>query len=685
MAGHPHIGSYYLFQEEEQTPIHRSVRAGEIDGGKLTQHVRLDIFQRELAADRAFADQLAQHSASASKLQHPNILRHVGSIQQDGQLASVNEYMEGFSLAQVLSRSRSEGFPFSIDHALLVASKLVTALDQAKAQKVTHGFLNPTFLFISNEGEVKIKGFATSAALRSVLAGHTGIADQFRDYLPEHHHAGAGDHARFDIFASGVLLFEMLTGEAFYAQGRQIHAKERIMQTPTAADAEPIPPTIARIILNAIDPGAPEAFRDIRQVVAEMEKLLFSGEYSPTTFNLAFFMHSAFRAEIEEFTTRIAEEKAKDFGRLEKSLSSTPPPLTIQPTPAARQEVILPTKITESPLPVKEKSKLRLFLGLGAAVVVIATAAFFALGGKPKEPTADPALLAQQKALLEQAEVEERRQKEEMMQAELTALRQQLDEEQRAREAREKESLEAEIKETEYKLKLAQEEKNRQFLEQQIQEREAALAASKAKAEAKANEERAAANRRPAENRSAENRPSESLTPENPSPSTAEPAASERKGEAVSPRESTVAETSIKETRTEPQPVRQPEPEPVASNPPSPPAPPKEGDLVEHDEYVTVPALLDKTPRLEIPAKAVKAGAFRPGSQVLYLLQVLVNDKGKVEDVKVIRPGVPAGSDDFGMEEEAVRTARKLRWQPGTKMGVKIRIWTSIGVSFKAF
>lgn len=106
---------------------------------------------------------------------------------------------------------------------------------------------------------------------------------------------------------------------------------------------------------------------------------------------------------------------------------------------------------------------------------------------------------------------------------------------------------------------------------------------------------------------------------------------------------------------------------------------------MEHDEYVTVPALLDKTPRLEIPAKAVKAGAFRPGSQVLYLLQVLVNDKGKVEDVKVIRPGVPAGSDDFGMEEEAVRTARKLRWQPGTKMGVKIRIWTSIGVSFKAF
>jgi hypothetical protein len=62
-----------------------------------------------------------------------------------------------------------------------------------------------------------------------------------------------------------------------------------------------------------------------------------------------------------------------------------------------------------------------------------------------------------------------------------------------------------------------------------------------------------------------------------------------------------------------------------------------------------------------------------------------VNDKGKVEDVKVIRPGVPAGSDDFGMEEEAVRAARKLRWQPGTKLGVKIKIWTSIGVAFKAF
>ncbi|MCB1052402.1 MAG: protein kinase [Acidobacteria bacterium] len=684
MAGHPRLGNYFLFQEEENTPMHRSVRGGEIEGGKLSQHVRLDIFQPGLAADRTFADQLGAFSISAIKLQHPNILRKITSINEGGQLATVSEYLEGFSLQQVLDRSRSEGFPFSIDHSILVASKMVTALSFAKDNKVNHGFLNPSFVLISNEGEIKLKGFAASSALRAVLANHTPIAEHFRNYLPEAQHAGSGDNARFDVFASGVILFEMLTGEPFYAQGRQINARDRIMQTPTASDAEPIPSNIARIIVNAIDPHGPESYRDIKQMVSDMDSLLFSGEYSPTTFNLAFFMHSAFRSEIEEFTTRIGEEKTKDYGALEKSISSPsiPVPSASAPPPPPRQEVVMPTKMADRP-PQQQPAKSKLPLII-VAVVVLAAAGVggFMFLGKEKGPKVDENLIAQQQALMAEKKEEVQKQKEmeeELMRAEIDALRQQLADQQREQEMREKEELEAQIKETEFKLKLAQEEQKRKFLEQQIEEREAQLQKSKDEPEKGPDQ----STRKVVQNdaKPVEKQPTPTQVPVQKPNTQSESVAKSPEPTTTKP-EPTVSQ---KPAETKPNPVVETKAEPAPAPVRKPPVTPEEGELVELDEYVNIPTLADRSRMLEIPPKAVRSGAFKQGEMALFLFEVLVTEKGKVDDLKIMRSPIKPGTDDFGMEEEAIKYVKRLKWNPGTKLGVKVKVWTTVGVHFKAF
>ena len=149
-------------------------------------------------------------------------------------------------------------------------------------------------------------------------------------------------------------------------------------------------------------------------------------------------------------------------------------------------------------------------------------------------------------------------------------------------------------------------------------------------------------------------------------------------------------ETKPIETKPEPPPK---DPEPTISEPEADPAPtvrkrpdpPEEGELVELDEWVNIPETEDPPKTQEIPSKAVKSGQYRPGQQIIFIVKVLVNERGKVLDTEILKSPIPTGMDDYGMTEDAIKYARKTRWKPGTKLGVKISIWTTQAIIFRAF
>src|SRR5262249_62408760 len=100
----------------------------------------------------------------AAQPQSPNVVKIFG-IGKVGEIYYITyELVEGRSLRGVLERCRQEGFPFSPDHALLIASKVCSALEYAHARKTEgvryfHGLLTPASVLVSFEGEVRVKGF----------------------------------------------------------------------------------------------------------------------------------------------------------------------------------------------------------------------------------------------------------------------------------------------------------------------------------------------------------------------------------------------------------------------------------------------------------------------------------------------------------------------------------------------
>lgn len=687
MTGFEKLEKYTLLQQEEQHPLFTSYRAGEIEGGRLTQHVRLDIVNPQISANPGFIDQVMSQSIITSKLEHTNITKKISAVQQGTTLASAYEYLEGFSLQSVLDRSRSEGFPFSIDHALLVANKLANALAFAKSKNVHHGLVHPAFVFITNEGEIKTKGFALATALKGCIAANPQIEAFLSPYLPENRHAGDGSAERFDIFAAGIILFEMLTSQQFYASGRNVDAVQRIKGAETAAEMEAIPESIVKILISAIDPQSENAYSDVQSMAREIESLIFSGEYSPTTFNLAFFMHSAFRSDIEGINAQIKSER-------EQSFDAVPAPTAPveQGAPPVSPAQYGSSGVVSAAAQPAQKSKTGLFIGIAvAAVAIIAVVVVLFL---PKKDDASNVVLEQQEQELLRKrlaqEAESKQEEEEILRLQIETLRAQIEEQQRQDRNTEAEQVKNEIDQIDEVLETA---KQRKALELQLEQqqkqleelqRQSELEKQRLAQELEAERERA---RLQAEQQA---KAEQEQQAEEPPPQDTKTEIAQSK-----PIEKQPVANKTTQNDSSSQPKKSVEQSQVAkkdvvpAQPPGPSknvvaTPPEEGELVEIDDTVTQPVLQDTLKYLPVPTKAVRSGTVRPGEVKTFLVRALVDERGRVQEVEMVRNPMASYEDDYDMPDKAIKHAKKLRFAPAEKMGVRVSVWTHIGIHFKA-
>ena len=668
MGGTKTIGRYLLLESQEETIIGASWRAAELSGGKVARNLLADIIDPSLAADAGFLENYLSQSVISKKLEHPNIQKKVESINEGGQLASIYEYQEGFSLSGVLERCQTDGFPFSVDHALLVVSKLLSALSYAKGRHITHGFVNPAVVMITHEGEVKLKGFALSSAMRSHAGGFPYMNGAYQDFAPP----GAdmmGDRDQLDIYACGSILFEMLTGVNFNKASGDPSSK--IANAVMEADGEQIPTQIANILISALDPSAPTAYGDIQKMSKDMEELLYSGEYSPTTFNLAFFMHSAFREEMEAFTEKIAAEKERDYSASSqvpatppvRSAATAPVPVKADPVPAPAPS---PTPVSATTLgaPRQQKSKMPMIIGLVTLVAIVILAVVFLGKGDGDQPVdkfeAEKAQLEKEAEVLKENQLSTQ-QEELRRQNEL--LREQLFEQEQRERERKKRELEDEMNRMDQEIAslkaLKEQERKQKQIEDQLAELQRQKAAVEKQEQLRQEEERNIQAQKDAEAAILAKQKSE-------------------EAEAVkSGKEDLEAEASPEPASSTNMPVEAPETKVRI-------VPPQEGDLVPiNDQLLKHPTLLENYEILDAPKKAVRAGLVERDKTVLFLMRALVDENGRVEEVALYKGPMGPGEEDYGMTERAKKHTRKLRFSPPTKLGVKVKVWMIVSIHFR--
>ncbi|HEY8147339.1 MAG TPA: TonB family protein [Vicinamibacteria bacterium] len=336
------FGKFVLLEEIETSGLGTEYRAAKLSPAGLEKIVTVLRVRPDLSANAETVKSLMDQVKFAAQLQNANIVKLFGIGKVDASFYISHEFIEAKSLHAVFNRGRQEGFPFSVDHALLIASKVCSALEYAHARKTEggvryfHGLVTPSNVVVSYEGEVRTRGFGYWPA-RVREAG--GLTDEEALYLaPEQAAGGVGD-TRSDLFAVGALLFQMLTGEAFFQGGRAVDIARRVadarLLNPTTDD-DALPKPIREILRRSLTQDPAERFAEVQEMRKGVDTLLFSGDFAPTTFNLAFFMHSLFRDDIDRETKTLKEERESSYLEyITDDVRNAPATLPPMPAPSA--------------------------------------------------------------------------------------------------------------------------------------------------------------------------------------------------------------------------------------------------------------------------------------------------------------------------------------------------------------
>ena len=632
------FASYLRFKEVVSDPLGHLYRAGEIDASGVQRAVWLRVFDQPIIEAADIIAGFDRANAIADAVQSTNVARADFAV-DDGTPAMATDFVASQPLSRVLDHITKEQFPISVDNALLIAEKIALALSatltaEIDGERVVHGFLHPSLVFVTNDGEGIVTGFGVAEQLLTLIDDQFS-ADVIQPYLAPEVLQTRGASRQGDVYSLGAILFHLLTGATLpTAIDERAGA---IAAANFAFEEEAIPDDIRELLQRALAPHPEERFRSAADFKKELGRLLYGGGYSPTTFNLALFMDRLFRPEIEAEEADFASELATDVGPY-LAPTVTPEPVldSIDSGPALKGR--------------------GLWIGLGVAgAAAIAAMLWLTVFRGPTTPPPPPMptaeaiaaeRLAQNEKMRELAEglvAEMMAQKEEEIRGELVARQAKIDELQRRLTESENRAQQGQLtgedaqKLEELQRQIATEEETQRQREAEL-EAERLLATEEAQQQAMARQTATAA------------------------------------VEAA-----TLAATTATSTPTfPPTPTSAPTAIPIEAPTPRPRTVERAGPSVEENSFVdptevdSPPAILRKSP---VTWSRTAILSRRKG---VVVLQATVNAKGLVEDVTILR----ADHEGFGIPQAVMDAVMKYRFKPGSKNGVPVKTHFSISARY---
>jgi serine/threonine-protein kinase len=188
---------------------------------RLDREVALKVLRADLASDDGFASRFRREARSAARLSHPNVVAVFDQGEDAGTMFLAMEYVPGQTLREVM---RAEG-PLTPRAALDIMGPVLQALGAAHRGGIIHRDVKPENVILrEDDGTVKVADFGLARAVSTqTSASQTGVLLGTVAYLsPEQVERGIAD-ARSDVYAAGLILFEMLTGQKAFTGDTPIH------------------------------------------------------------------------------------------------------------------------------------------------------------------------------------------------------------------------------------------------------------------------------------------------------------------------------------------------------------------------------------------------------------------------------------------------------------------------------
>ena len=227
----------------------------EVFDSKNNRPAAMKILREGLAGNVKALTRFFREAEYLDQLNHPNIVRiyDFNISRTAGQSFIAMEMVDGPSLRQILEeRPREEAARDYTARVLGHCLQLCDALEAAHQAGVTHRDIKPDNVMINSQGVVKITDFGILHADEGADTPTGAMIGTPRYMAPEQVSGGTVD-GRCDIYAVGILLYEMLTGSPPFTSGDIAYQQIHVGPTPPGEVASSIPPSLSRLIMKCLD------------------------------------------------------------------------------------------------------------------------------------------------------------------------------------------------------------------------------------------------------------------------------------------------------------------------------------------------------------------------------------------------------------------------------------------------
>jgi beta-lactam-binding protein with PASTA domain/tRNA A-37 threonylcarbamoyl transferase component Bud32 len=235
---------------------------------RLERRVAVKVMHGHLADDSAFRDRFIQEARSAARLAHPNVVNVFDQGQDSDMAYLVMEYLPGMTLRELLQEYER----LTPEQTLDILEAVLSGLAAAHKAGIVHRDLKPENVLLADDGRIKIGDFGLARAVSANTATGQALLGTIAYLSPELVTRGIAD-TRSDIYAVGIMMYEMLAGEQPFKgeQPMQIayqHANDQV-PTPSTANAS-VPVELDELVLWATARDPEQRPRDARALLDEL-------------------------------------------------------------------------------------------------------------------------------------------------------------------------------------------------------------------------------------------------------------------------------------------------------------------------------------------------------------------------------------------------------------------------------
>lgn len=293
-------------------------------GEQANKMVAVKMVQPQFSNDEAFVRMFQDELNITFGMLHPNIMQVYDYGKVNGQLYTAMEYIHGLNLKQYLDRLKEKKVVFPVEISCYIISQVCLGLHYAhtftdkltgKPYNIVHRDISPHNIMLTYDGAVKVIDFGIAKANTNTEATQAGTIKGKLSYLAPEYLDGLELDARYDQFAVGITLWEMLCSRKLFQANNDLAVLKQIQACKVIAPSEinpSVPKELDAIVMKALSKDRTHRYENLDQLNRALVRFLYSTYPEFNASDLKTFAYDLFKSEIEK-----DQERFVDYGKID--------------------------------------------------------------------------------------------------------------------------------------------------------------------------------------------------------------------------------------------------------------------------------------------------------------------------------------------------------------------------------